>query len=89
MNMGKNTEHIRLDYDIPELSEDNDNKLVLQKDILTLRILNQGDLWRLPPHLQGPSQAGHHQVRIRQTISQTHDPGDKQATCLMSGNPWP
>ena len=27
-------------------------------DIKTLGILNRGDLWRLPPHLQEPSQAG-------------------------------
>ena len=33
-------------------------QLVLQKDIKTLGILNQGDLWRLSPHLLGPSQAG-------------------------------
>ena len=33
-------------------------QLVLQRNIRTLGILNRGDQWRLPPHLQEPSQAG-------------------------------
>ena len=52
------TERSQLDYGIPEVVRRQRQQTSVTTDIKTLGIFNRGDLWRLPPHLQEPSQAG-------------------------------